>query len=78
MECINGLWTSGKYVITLYVQDKAGNIGYAALQDIVLAEVSSGPKRVDIVVGEEKEVNITINTLFKTEGKNQTQKTVCK
>ncbi len=75
---INGLWTSGKYVITLYVQDKAGNIGYAALQDIVLAEVSSGPKRVDIVVGEEKEVNITINTLFKTEGKNQTQKTVCK
>ena len=72
---ISGLWTSGKYTITLYVQDNAGNIGYGVLQDVVLAEVSSGPEKIDITVDEEKEVNISVNTLFKTEAKSPTQKT---
>ena len=72
---ISGLRTAGKYTIILYVQDNAGNVGHAALQDVVIAEVSSDPQRVDIVVGEEKEVNISVNTLFKTEGKNETHKT---
>lgn len=72
---ISGLWTSGKYTITFYTQDKAGNIGYETLYNVVVAEVSSGPDKVYLTVGEEKEVNISINTLFTTEGKNQTEKT---
>lgn len=72
---ISGLWTSGKYTITLYAQDNVENISYAALQNVVIAEVSSGPQKIDITVGEEKEVGISVNTLFKTEAKSPTQKT---
>lgn len=72
---ISGLWTSGKYTITLYAQDNVENISYAALQNVVIAEVSSGLQKIDITVGEEKEVGISVNTLFKTEAKSPTQKT---
>ncbi|MFG6324922.1 MAG: hypothetical protein K1W41_27445 [Lachnospiraceae bacterium] len=72
---ISGLWTSGRYTITLYAQDNAGNKGCEVLHDVVVAEVSSGPKKIYLSVGEEKEVNISINTLFKTEPRNHIEKT---
>ena len=73
---IRGLKTYGKYTITFYAQDYAGNVGYATLQNVVIAEVSDTyDGKVYMTVDEEKEISISVNTLFKTEGKALTQKT---
>lgn len=66
---ISGLESCGRYTITFYAQDGAGNIGYEIVKDIIMSEVSSAPKRVDLTVGEEKDVDFSVVSLFNFEEK---------